>query len=144
MLAKGQSQIVQFIMFFMIGLALFLTIGNVFRGRLDLFTDEIADENRQMINKYFSALTIESLVSCKECDNFNITTKLSNTTAGSFTQIGLSNTNIVTVTLPGNRQYSSTAHNMLSELAAAGGLAISNKPIILSYSKNQNILRVLG
>ncbi len=143
MRSKGQSQIIQFILFFMIGLALFLTIGGVFRGRIDFFAEDIAEANRRMINTYFSALTIQSLVSCKECDNFNSTTRLVNTTAGSFTQVGLNGTSLLTLSQPGGKQYAGTAHSMLSQLTGAAGLALSAKPIILSYSKNQNILRVL-
>lgn len=139
---KGQSQIIQFILFFMIGLALFLTIGGVFRGRLDFFAEDIADQNRKTINGYFSGLMVEELVSCKECDNVNLTTKLSNTTAGSFTQVGLNSTYLTTLSQPGAKQFSGKAHNLLAYLSGAGGLATSNRPIVLSYSKNQNILRV--
>lgn len=142
MSCKGQSQIIQFIMFFMIGLALFLAIGGVFRGRLDFFADDIAEQNRKTINSYFSALAVQSLVTCKECDSFNFTTRLANTTAGSFTQVGLNNTNIITLSQPGGKQYATVAHNALLNLVGAGGLVLSSKPIILSYSKNQNILRV--
>lgn len=144
MAAKAQSQIIQFILFFMIGLALFLTIGGVFRGRLDFFTEDIAEQNRRTINNYFSALTVGALVSCKECDSFNITTKLSNTTAGSFTQVALNSTDLITLTQPGAKQYSGKAHNLIASLVGAGGVGTSNRPIVLSYSKNQNILRVVS
>lgn len=142
-MSKGQSQVIQFILFFMIGLALFLTIGGVFRGRVDFFAEDIAEQNRRTINSYFSAIAIEALVSCKECDNFNSTTRMSNTTAGSFTQIALNDTNLIAISLPGGKQHATSAHNILLGLAGAGGLQISSKPIVLSYSKNQNILRVV-
>lgn len=139
---KGQSQIIQFILFFMIGLALFLTIGGVFRGRIDIFADDIADQNRKLINSYFSSLAVQALVTCKECDGYNVTTRLSNTTAGSYTQVGLNDTNLVTISQPGGRRYDGSAHGLLMQLEGAGGLATTSRPIILSYSKNQGILRV--
>ena len=144
MSAKGQSQIIQFMMFFMIGLAMFLTIGGVFRGRLDFFSSDISEENRKLVATYFSSLAIQSIVSCKECDDVNITTKISNTTAGSFTQVLLAGPNIVTSTQPGGAStYTTSAHNILSVLTAASGSAISAKPIILSYSNNQKVLELL-
>lgn len=142
-MTKGQSQVVQFVLFFMIGLALFLSIGGVFRGRVDVFTEDIADQNRKTLNSYFSALAVKELASCKGCDNINITTRISNTTAGAFTQIALNNTHLTTITQPGAERYWTTAHNLTRGLAAAAGLQISSKPIILSYNKTQNILRIL-
>jgi len=140
---KGQSQVIQFVLFFMIGLALFISISGTFRGRIDVFTDDIADQNRKTINSYFSALSVKELVSCKECDNINITTKISNTTAGAFTQVWLNTTHLVTITQPGAARYATTMHNLTRGLVDAGGLQISSKPIILSYNKTQNILRIL-
>jgi hypothetical protein len=142
-MSKGQSQVIQFILFFMIGMAIFLSIGGLFRGRVDIFADDIAAQNRKMLNSYFSALIVKELVTCKGCDNINITTRLSNTTAGAFTQIALNNTHLTTITQPGADRYWTTAHNLTLSLTAAGGLQISSKPIIISYNKTQNILRIL-
>jgi len=142
-MTKGQSQVIQFVLFFMIGLALFLSIGGVFRGRIDVFTDDIADQNRKTLNSHFSALIVKELAGCKGCDNINITTRLSNTTAGAFTQVLLNNTHLTTITQPGSERYWTTAHNLTRGLTAAGGIQISSKPIVLSYNKTQNILRIL-
>lgn len=144
--SKGQSQVIQFIMFFMIGLALFLTIGGVFRGRVDFFADDIASQNRMTVNSYFSALAVSEMVDCKGCDNVNITTRLSNTTAGSFMQLFLDprdGRSLTTISQPGGANYTSGAHGLLASLSNLAGVQTSNKNIILSYSKNQNILRVL-
>ena len=143
MMLKGQSQIIQFLMFFMIGLAIFLIIAGAFRDKLDFFAEDITGKNREVINNYFSALSVQALVTCKQCDNVNISTRLTNTTAGAITQVGFNNTNLVTISKPGNKEYSSTTHGLLEDLTAATGVVLSSKPIVLSYTKNQNILRIV-
>lgn len=140
--AKGQSQIVQFIMFFMIGLALFLAIGGVFRDRLDLFSEDIADQNRRLIGAHFSALAVQGLVSCKECDSFNVTTRLINTTAGAFSQVSLNDTYLTARSPPTPGESALTVHGLLEGVSTKLGSAISNRPITLSYSRGQSILEV--
>lgn len=140
--SKGQSQIIQFMMFFMIGLVLFLAISGVFRGRLDFFAEDIADQNRRLISGYFSALAVNELVTCKQCDNVNITTVLVNTTAGSFSQVRLNNSFLAAFSPPTPGESALTVHNLLAEVSTKLGSAVSNRPIILTYSRGQSILEV--
>jgi hypothetical protein len=143
MRAKGQSQIIQFMMFFVIGLAIFIVISNVFNERLEFYAGDVADANRKLINTHFSALMVQAMVSCKECDEFSSTTKIGNITASSVTEVGVNDEKLSVISQPQGIEFSSGAHNMLASLAGAGGSALSTEPIILSYSKTQNILRVL-
>jgi hypothetical protein len=142
MSAKGQSQIFQFILFFVIGLALFIAISGIFKGSVDNSAKDISAANRELINNHFSVLAVHAIATCKECDNYNTTVRLSNTTAGSFTQVVLTPGRLATITLPGGSEHQSSAHNMLSSLSNAIGLGSSGKPIILSYSKAQNIMEL--
>lgn len=140
--AKGQSQIIQFALFFLIGLVVFLIISGAFKGRVDFYGQDIADENRKLVNTYFSALIANAVLTCKECDSFSVRTKLQNTTIGKITEVGLTNTYLTVISRPGREEYRTNAHNLLLSLVAAGGSARSQETIILSYLKNQNILRV--
>jgi hypothetical protein len=142
MRAKGQSQIIQFMLFFLIGLAIFIIVGNVFKDRLDFYTADVVDANRKLINTHFSGLIVQSMVSCKECDRFNSTTKIANQTAGYASEVGVNDQYLTVLSQPGGLMFQSQAHNMLLSVAAAGGSALSTRPITLSYSKNQNILRI--
>jgi hypothetical protein len=143
MRAKGQSQIIQFMMFFIIGLAIFIVVSNVFNDRLDFYGKDVADANRKLLNTHFSALVVQAMVSCKECDEFSSTTKIGNVTAGSVTEVGVNDEELAVISQPQGTEFSGGAHNMLEGLVAAGGSALSTQPIMISYSKTQNILRVL-
>lgn len=139
---KGQSQIVQFLLFFMIGMALFFWIGNAFRDRVDVFSEDILGFNRMEMNSHFSALAIQGLTQCKAgCDGFNFTTRLSNTTAGAFTEFSLNNTHLIVTSRPDNDEFAGQMHNATYGINKLGKVT-SNKPIVLSYSKNQNILEL--
>lgn len=143
MFSKGQSQIVQFMMFFIIGLAIFIVVSNVFNDRLDFYGKDVTDANRKLLNTHFSALVVQAMVSCKECDEFSSSTKIGNVTANSVTEVGVNDEELAVISQPQGIEFSSSAHNMLAGLVAAGGSALSTEPIVISYSKTQNILRVL-
>lgn len=139
---KGQSQIVQFILFFMIGMAMFFWIGNAFRDRVDIFSEDILNSNRREMNSHFSALAINAIAQCKTgCENVNFTTRLSNTTAGAFTEFSLNGTYLTVTSRPDNDEFAGQMHNATYGISKLGKVT-SNKPIVLSYSKNQNILEL--
>ena len=140
---KGQTQIVQFILFFMIGLAVFLSIGGVFRGQLDTFGNSVADSSRKLVASYFSAISISAIDSCKECDNFNTTIQLQNRTANFFLEVLGTRDGLDVRTQPGNETYESSLHNLVISLVESSGFGASIGPIVLSFNKNQNKLRVV-
>ncbi len=145
MAMKGQSQIIQFILFFMIGMAVFFWIGTTFRDRVDVFSGDILEFNRREMNSHFSALAVQGLTQCKQgCENVNFTTRLSNTTAGAFTEFSLNSSHLTVTSRPDNDEFAGEMHNATYGINKIGKVT-SNKPIVLSYSKNQNIieLRVL-
>ena len=140
---KAQSQIVQFILFFMIGLGVFLSIGSYFRGRLDIFGDTVAESSRKLTASYFSAISINAISSCKECDNINTTIKLQNRTANFFIEVTGTPNGFNAMTQPGNESFSSAIHNLVLSISGVNGTGASDEPIVLSFNKNQNKLRVV-
>mgnify|MGYP001578406066 CR=1 FL=1 len=142
-LFKGQSQVIQFILFFMIGLGVFLSISSFFRMQLDTFGKLVADSNRKLAASYFSAISIDAVVSCKECDNINTSIQLQNRTANFFLEVVGTSSGIDVRTQPGNDTYSSLIHNLAISLGNVEGIGSSVGPIVLSFNKNQNKLRVV-
>ncbi len=137
---KAQSQIVQFALFFMIGFGVFLSISGYFRNQLDIFGNSVADSSKKLISSYMSAIAVNSIYSCKECDNFNTTVQISNRTASFFVEVAGRQTGLDVITQPGNQNYFSFMHNIGASLAGIEGLAPSTKPIIISYNKALNKL----
>lgn len=140
-MSKGQWLVIQFVLFFLIGLTIFLAIGNIFRIRADIFKEDIANSTRKLINSLVSSLVINSFSSCKECDYSKVSIKIENTTAEYFFEIHSNNSGINVVSQPGGKNYLSSVHNLNSTLNFSGK-STSTKTIILTLTKSQNKLEV--
>jgi len=138
---KGQSLIVQFIIFFVIGLTLFLGVGSFFRYQSDLFKDDASRESIKLINSYFSSLSSAAYLDCKQCDIANITVKTANTTAGNFFEMSMGtfglNVSIPFTTL----NYLSSNHNFNTSTSETG-LVASVNPITLTFNRAQNKITI--
>ena len=58
---SGQSYIIQFILFFLIGIGLFIGIGNFFRIQYELIRRDTVGVSIEMINGYISSLIVASV-----------------------------------------------------------------------------------
>jgi hypothetical protein len=149
-MSKGQSLIIQFLLFFVIGLAMFVSIGNIFKLQSDIFREDVADQARKLINSYISSMAIAAHIACMECDNQNncgacsnnFLIELANTTANYFFEVNLSKSGLKILSYPGGMSYSSSMHNLNESIQTLSGSAPSVKPIILTSSKIQSILEV--
>jgi len=135
---KGQSLILQFVMFFIIGFTIFVSVSQFFRLQSDIFKDDVTRESLKLYNTYFSSLALTAANSCKQCDYVNITVKTSNTTAGQFFEISFGSYGVnVTVPLIKRINFVTSAHN-LNETYQTDGLVASSRPITLTFNKTQN------
>lgn len=139
MAQKGQSQVIQFILFFMIGFSVFLLIGNVFRDQLDFLAGDITAQQRETTGSYFSSLIVNQIVTCKGCDNINTTTRVQNITAGGLTKVEFRTTEtgekqLVTLSPPLRGEYITNVHNILFPLSVSGSaISGTSRPIKLVY-----------
>lgn len=139
---KAQHLIIQFLLFFLIGLAIFLSIGNIFRYQADIFGRDIAESYRKLINTYISSAIIYGFSTCKQCDLFNITIKIENKTADYFHEIYFISSGLNIISKPGEKNYLSSVHNLNYTLKPSSTYASSVKPIILTLNKTKNNLEV--
>ncbi|MEM5829397.1 MAG: hypothetical protein QW040_02210 [Candidatus Aenigmatarchaeota archaeon] len=137
---KGQSIVVQFLLFFLIGFSIFISLGSFFRYQSDLFRDRILSSGINLTSSYLSSVII-TMASCKECDLINLNVSVYNTTAGyALGIIGEgSRLNITTIPISLN----TTAHNLLGYTLTIAGRSSSNKPIILTFNKTNNKIEVM-
>jgi len=139
---KGQTLIIQFILFFLIGFSLFTSIGLFFKYQSDLFKSDVTNFNLRLINSYVSAAAMTELVSCKQCDFVNITLKLQNTTAGNFFEIGLNSLGVNTSVPASQKNVTTSIYNLNASYSLLNSLSASVKPISITFTKSQNNLRV--
>lgn len=138
---KGQTLIIQFILFFLIGFTLFGSIGMFFQAQSQIFKNDIITYDLKLINSYVSSIAMTEVVSCKECDFVNITVKIQNTTAGNFFEVGMA-PNGVNTTIPQTHQSITTTIYNLKNSYILSGFSASIKPISITFTKSLNNLRV--
>jgi hypothetical protein len=137
---KGQSLIIQFFIFFLIGFSLFISVGSFFKYQSDLFRDEIISSSLSLANSYLSSNMVMAATNCKQCDNAIISTSIANLTTGYPIEIKLRSSGL-NVSIP-YKYYLSSIHNFNSSLALSGDSS-SVQTITLTFNKNQNKLEVV-
>ena len=136
-MSKGQALIIQFVMFFIIGFALFVFTGNIFKYQSDMFRENILDSGLKLSNSYLSSMIISSIISCKECDFVNVTLRTQNTTAGHILEFGLTDDCELSVYVPIiGKSYNSSIHNFNYSLTDCSGVSASAKPITLTFNRD--------
>ena len=138
---KGQSQIIQYVLFFLIGLSIFGIVGNFYKSQADSLREIIDQYSREMLTSYISGYAIHSFTNCKLCNSTNISLRISNKTAGYYHEFYLTQNGLEVRSVPSEKHFFSTIHN-LNETLTFYGFSSSIEPIVLSYIKNQNKLLV--
>lgn len=137
----GQSYIMQFVLFFLIGLALFMGLGNFFSIQYQLMRRDTADISIEMINGYISSLAVISVDSCMHCGVVENNVRIGNTTAGYFLEVELGDNGLTVSTAPAEKEHTSSINN-LNHSVLLEGSAQSIRPINLTYDRNQNKLEI--
>jgi hypothetical protein len=140
---KGQYLVVQFLLFFLIGLSIFLGVGNLFRYQADAFGASVADSYRKLLNSYISSAIIYGFSNCKQCDNVTITLRIKNETAEYFYEVYYTSSGLNIISQPGGKSALSSVHNFNSTLNSTGTYSVSVKPIVLTIDKTKNNLGIV-
>lgn len=138
---KGQTLIIQFILFFLIGFSLFASVAFFFKYQSSLFKEDIINYNVKLINGYMSAIALTEAVSCKQCDYASIVAILPSTAAGSFFEIGMNRLGVNT-SVPMSKNITTSIYNLNSSYNLSDSLSASIKPISITFIKAQNYLGV--
>ena len=134
---KGQSLIVQFLLFFVIGLGLFAAISGIFRTQSDIIREDISTSNRELTASYLSSIAVSMATSCKGCNITASTVYLRNITAGKVTEMKLSGSGLKVTSLPDGGSFSTTMHN-LHKSHILQGTTVTALPVVLSYNNTKN------
>jgi len=139
---KGQSYIIQFVLFFLIGIGLFVGIGTFFRTQYDIVREETADISVEMINGYFSSLIVASFRSCVQCGSVENNIRIPDRTAGYFLEFELNESGLTVETAPPGKGYTSSINNLNYSFDTIEGSAPSIQTINLTYDRTQNKLEI--
>jgi hypothetical protein len=138
-MGKGQSVVIQFLIFFVIGFSIFISLGSFFSYQSELFKQNILSSGINLTSSYISSAVIAMVDSCKECDFVNLTIQAHNTSAGYPIAMKAEGSQL-NITTP-LQSLSTTIHNLLDGLRAIGSSS-SSKPIILTFNRTNNNLEV--
>ena len=136
---KGQSMIMEFVLFFMIGIGLFTVLGNFFRAQSDSLKDDLSKTSLELINSHFSSLVISSITGCDNCGSIEHNIKLSKTYANNVVKISLDDSGFVIETIPGGQMIMSTINNLNEDIDVINsGEVYSYRDINITYVDNED------
>lgn len=142
MRSLGQSQIMEFVIFFLIGLTLFMAIGNFFRMQSDAMQTQLSGSSFELIGNYFASAAVKSVDECKQCGTVENDLRISDTMFGYYLQITSTQNGLSVSTAPPTRSYNTSVNNLNASVTFLPGSAPSVETINLTYDKNQNTLAI--
>jgi len=128
---KGQSLIIEFILFFLISFSLFAVISSFFFNQNEFFKERIGDRLTDIVNNLISTHIIRG-VTCKSCDSLEIQEDIPSKIGGYYYRISL-NQIWLNTTLISGKLYS--RQNSLFNL---------NKTFTLTDSESKSENKIIG
>ncbi|MEM5879577.1 MAG: hypothetical protein QXU74_03745 [Candidatus Aenigmatarchaeota archaeon] len=139
-MSKGQSIVIQFLIFFLIGFSIFISLGSFFNYQSEIFRQSILSSGVNLTRSYVSSAIITMVDTCKECDFVKLTIKTHNTSAGY--PILIKGEDLVLVVSTPIDSISTSIHNLLGNVLRVTGSSPSTKPIVLTFNRTNNNLEV--
>jgi hypothetical protein len=137
---KSQVSVFQFVLFFLLGLGIFIAIGNLFRLQLDILTTDILTQSLGLTNSFLGSAIIYSFVECNDC-KINITLLLPEKITHYYYKISFLNSGMNVSALDRPEYFFSLYHN-LNYTIKFGGEAFSARPVILMFNGTNYKLEV--
>jgi hypothetical protein len=139
---SGQSTVMEFLIFFLIGLTLFIGIGNFFKIQSEILRKDVSVYSVQLASNYVSAFVISSVDSCKQCDVMQSDLKLADSVFGYYLQTSLSSKGLNITTMPSDLNLTSSMGNLNYSISSMSGSVPSVQTINLTYNRNENKLEI--
>jgi hypothetical protein len=140
---KGQSFIVEFILFFAISFSLFTTISYYFYNQNIYFKERIGKTTTDLVNDIVVTDIITGM-SCKSCNDVQITQDLPSQVGGSFYRVQISNKGLNTTLYAEEAFFKQTLIFNINETYTIPGTSefiSENKIIGIQVNNINNIIR---
>jgi hypothetical protein len=132
---KGQSFIVEFVIFFMISFSLFAGISYLFYSQNIYYKKRIGSATSDLVNDLILTHTIEA-INCKACDEATITEDIPSRIGGIFYVIHLDNSAINTTLMTEKASFRETPiFNLNETLFFSGSSKSEDKKIVIKINK---------
>lgn len=142
-MTKGQSVILEFILFFAIVFSLFSTISFFFYNQNNYFQQEIAESTSQLINDLVSSNILKG-IECKSCSSLIIDEKIPSKIGGQYYKVKLDTNYGINTTLLSSKVYSkqSSVLNLNETFSLSGESSSENKRIEIQINNINNQVEV--
>ena len=97
---KGQTLIIEFILFFLISFSLFAVISSFFYNQTEFFRETMGDRLTNIVNDLVSTHVIRG-ITCKSCDSIEIQESLPSKVGGYYYRVFLNQTGLNTTFFSG-------------------------------------------
>ena len=137
-MAKAQSFILEFILFFAISFSLFTTISYFFYRQNQLFSRIVGERTTELVNDVVFTDIVRS-VNCKGCDNILITEIIPSKIGGFFYRMNISDDGLNTTLMSSKPISKKSLMFKLNETYDLSGISISENKIVKIKINNTNI-----
>jgi len=139
---KAQSQIIQFVLFFLIGMSIFGVIGNFFKAHAMASRERIENASLKLLESFVKAAIISYVETSKTANQANFSFVLPNTTADYYHEFYLLSNprELMIKPVPTGKALFSSIHNLNYTLLFNNGFASSVLPLKFSYIREKNKL----
>lgn len=139
---KAQVLILQFILFFLLGLAIFIAVGGFFRLQLDILTTDILTQSLGLTGSFLDSAIIYSVAGCKGCDIVNITVSLPEKITHYYYKMDFTSKGINVSALDRPEYFFSPSYHNLNHTIDFSGEVFSIRPITLTFDRANYKLEV--
>lgn len=124
----------------MIGLSVYGSLGLFFRTQYHFFREDVASAGRNLTSSYLSAWILR-MVGCKECDQVNLSLRISPRVAGYFLEMELGKDGLNVTTQPEGIWLLNPVHNLKWSFEMSG-TAISSEPVSLAFNRPESYIKI--
>jgi len=117
---KAQTQVIQFILFFIISISIFSIVSSYLFFLSQSFQDRILSHTRELIASHTSNVLIYVYTGCKYCNYTNITYTLPHRVFDNFHEINGTNRLVYVRTTSLKKEISTSAHNLNASVEFSG------------------------
>jgi hypothetical protein len=152
---KSQSQIIQFVLFFLISISIFSLISSYLFSFSQSSQDRLLSSFREMLSSHISGYIVYSFVGCKYCNYSILKFGIPYQVFDNYHEIQTSNNQIYLKSVPNQKQVLVSTHNINSTLSSIVGFYSTgstpslyglNKTsiVVISFNRTENKLKIGG
>lgn len=109
---KSQTQVIQFILFFLISISIFSITSSYLFSFSQSSQDRMLSSFRELVSSYSAGFLIYAYTNCKYCNTSNLTYNIPYQTFDNFHEVNATNNIVYIRSMPLQKEFSTSVHNL--------------------------------